>query len=65
VADSDLRPHPSLSLSLSRRSYLPFDIKIQRRAMTEAKTDKLAFDGYARVATHPLEDPHFAAFARE
>lgn len=33
--------------------------------MTEAKTDKLAFDGYARVGVHPLEDPHFAAFARE
>ncbi|POM67411.1 Hypothetical protein PHPALM_16598 [Phytophthora palmivora] len=50
---------PSLELV-----YLPFDVKIQRQAFAEMKTDKLAFDGYVRVAYHPLEDPHFVAFSR-
>ncbi|KAG6963965.1 hypothetical protein JG688_00007917 [Phytophthora aleatoria] len=50
---------PSLELI-----YLPFDVKIQRQAFAEMKTDKLTFDGYDRVETHPLEDPHFVAFSR-
>lgn len=44
--------------------YLPFDVKIQRQAFAEMKTDKLTFDGFERVATHPLEDPQFVAFAK-
>lgn len=43
--------------------YLPFDVKIQRQAFAEMKNDKLTFDGFTRVAAHPLEDPHFAAFS--
>ncbi|OWZ21570.1 hypothetical protein PHMEG_0003861 [Phytophthora megakarya] len=50
---------PSLELI-----YLPFDVKIQRQTFAEMKTDKSTFDGYDRVATHPLEDPHFVAFSR-
>ncbi|KAG3107526.1 hypothetical protein PI124_g12654 [Phytophthora idaei] len=50
---------PSLELI-----YLPFDVKIQRQAFAEMKTDKLTFDGYDCVETHPLEDPHFVAFSR-
>ncbi|KUF90726.1 hypothetical protein AM587_10016325 [Phytophthora nicotianae] len=50
---------PSLELI-----YLPFDVKIQRQTFAEMKTDKLTFDGYVRVETHPLEDPHFVAFSR-
>ncbi|EEY70352.1 uncharacterized protein PITG_05747 [Phytophthora infestans T30-4] len=50
---------PSLELI-----YLPFDVKIQRQAFAEMKTDKLTFDGYERVEHHPLEDPHFVAFSR-
>lgn len=44
-------------------SYLPFDVKIQRQAFAEMKTDKLTFDGFTRVPVHPLEDPQFAAFS--
>lgn len=47
-----------------RRSYLPFDVQIQRQAFAEMKTDKRTFDGFARVAAHALEDPHFVAFAK-
>ncbi|KAG1701872.1 hypothetical protein DVH05_010363 [Phytophthora capsici] len=44
--------------------YLPFDVKIQRQAFAEMKTDKWTFDGYDRVDNHPLENPHFVAFSR-
>ncbi|KAE9178096.1 hypothetical protein PF005_g23149 [Phytophthora fragariae] len=50
---------PSLKLI-----YLPFDVKIQHQAFAEMKTDKLTFDGFDRVESHPLEDPHFVAFFR-
>ncbi|GLE00356.1 hypothetical protein PINS_up009113 [Pythium insidiosum] len=50
---------PSLQLI-----YLPFDVKIQRQAFAEMKTDKLTFDGFTRVPQHPLEDPQFVAFSK-
>ncbi|KAG7396597.1 hypothetical protein PHYBOEH_002017 [Phytophthora boehmeriae] len=50
---------PSLQLI-----YLPFDVKIQRQAFAEMKTDKSTFDGYDRVGNHLLEDPHFVAFTK-
>ncbi|TYZ68131.1 hypothetical protein PybrP1_000931 [[Pythium] brassicae (nom. inval.)] len=59
VNEHAFAPAPTLELI-----YLPFDVKIQRQAFAEMKTDKLTFDGFTRVAAHPLEDPHFAAFAR-
>lgn len=46
------------------RRYLPFDVKLQRQAFAEMKADKLTFDGYTRVDTHPLEDPQFVAFSK-
>ncbi|KAH7472278.1 hypothetical protein KRP22_007096 [Phytophthora ramorum] len=59
VNEHAFKTTPSLELI-----YLPFDVKIQRQAFAEMKTDKMTFDGYDRVGNHPLEDPHFVAFTR-
>uniref|UniRef100_H3HBM5 Leucine-rich repeat-containing N-terminal plant-type domain-containing protein n=1 Tax=Phytophthora ramorum TaxID=164328 RepID=H3HBM5_PHYRM len=63
VNEHAFKTTPSLELMYAG-VYLPFDVKIQRQAFAEMKTDKMTFDGYDRVGNHPLEDPHFVAFTR-